>query len=84
VEGNENINLQLSNRTGAGTGLGVPNVATLTILDNDSTLPTSNPIDDSQFFVRQLYLNFLNREPDADSLALISQIVTCGSDQKSG
>jgi Tol biopolymer transport system component len=31
--------------------------------------PTTNPMDDAQFFVRQHYLDFLNREPDAPGLA---------------
>ncbi len=65
VEGNEVVNLTLSNPTGAGVGLGSPNVATLTINENDSVAPTTNPVDDTPFFVRQQYLDFLNREPDS-------------------
>ena len=65
VEGNETVNLALSNPTGVGVGLGTPNQAELTIVDNDSVAPTTNPIDDSTFFVRQHYLDFLNREPEA-------------------
>ena len=65
VEGDETVNLALSNPTGAGVGLGSPNQAELRIVDNDSVAPTTNPIDDSAFFVRQHYLDFLNREPDA-------------------
>ena len=43
--------------------------------------PASNPIDDAQFFVRQHYRDFLNREPDADGLAFWSgQITSCGTD----
>ncbi|MFN2514286.1 MAG: DUF4214 domain-containing protein, partial [Pyrinomonadaceae bacterium] len=43
------------------------------------TLP--NPIDDPQFFVRQHYLDFLNREPDAAGLAFwTNEITSCGSD----
>ena len=41
----------------------------------------SNPIDDAQFFVRQQYLDFLNREPDANGLAFwTDQINSCGGD----
>lgn len=41
----------------------------------------ANPIDEAQFFVRQNYLDFLNREPDAAGLAFwTSQITACGSD----
>jgi hypothetical protein len=40
-----------------------------------------NPIDDSQKFVRQQYLDFLNREPDADGLAFwTNEITKCGAD----
>ena len=43
--------------------------------------PLVNPIDESQFFVRQHYLDFLNREPDADGLAFwTNQITSCGAD----
>ena len=43
--------------------------------------PVVNPIDDPQFFVRQHYLDFLNREPDASGLAFWSNEVTaCGTD----
>jgi uncharacterized repeat protein (TIGR01451 family) len=48
--------------------------ATYTIL----ALP--NPIDDSQTFVRQQYLDFLNRQPDSDGLGYwTGQITNCGS-----
>ena len=40
-----------------------------------------NPIDDPNLFVRQQYLDFLNREPDAAGLAFwVNQITSCGSD----
>jgi len=81
VEGNETIDLALSNPTGAGVGLGSPNVATLKLIDNDSVAPLTNPIDDATFFVRQHYLDFLNREPDAAGLAFwTDQINSCGAD----
>jgi len=81
VEGNETVNLALSNPTGTGVGLGTPNQAELTIVDNDSVAPTTNSIDDSTFFVRQHYLDFLNREPDASGLAFwVNQIESCGVD----
>jgi hypothetical protein len=42
---------------------------------------TLNQIDDAQFFVRQHYGDFLNREPDADGLAFwTNEILSCGSD----
>jgi hypothetical protein len=43
------------------------------------TLP--NPIDDAQKFVRQQYIDFLNREPDPDGLSFwTKEITNCGSD----
>ena len=44
-------------------------------------IPTTNPIDDAQFFVRQHYLDFLDRQPDQAGLNYWSnQITSCGSD----
>jgi hypothetical protein len=43
--------------------------------------PGIYPIDDPQFFVRQHYLDFLNREPDASGLAFwANEITACGGD----
>ncbi|MEP6568963.1 MAG: TIGR03118 family protein [Acidobacteriota bacterium] len=81
VEGGETVSLALSNPTGTGVGLGSPNVSELTITDNDSVASTTNPIDDAQFFVRQHYLDFLNREPDTAGLNFwVNQITSCGTD----
>lgn len=46
-----------------GLVLGAVREATITIGDND-TGAGANPIDESAFFVRQHYLDFLNREPE--------------------
>ena len=43
---------------------GDSNVATITITDNE-TAAVTNPIDTSDFFVHQHYIDFLGREPDA-------------------
>jgi uncharacterized protein (TIGR03118 family) len=81
VEGDETISLALSNPTGTGVGLGEPNVAEVTILDNDASASTANPIDDPSFFVRQHYLDFLNREPDTSGFNFwVNNITSCGSD----
>jgi photosystem II stability/assembly factor-like uncharacterized protein len=45
--------------------------------------PQPNPIDDAQFFVRQHYLDFLNREPDAGGLAYwTNEITKCNADAR--
>lgn len=81
VEGDETIDLYLSNPTGTGVGLGSPSTAAVTILNNDTSAPSTNPIDDSAFFVRQHYLDFLNREPDSSGAAFWqNEIESCGSD----
>jgi Calx-beta domain/FG-GAP repeat/Domain of unknown function (DUF4214) len=83
VEGSETVNLTLSNPTGVGV-LGSQKTATLTIVDNDSSPPTTNPIDDAdqRFFVRQHYYDFLNRQPDQAGFDFwVSQITNCGSNQ---
>ena len=68
-EGIETFSVALSNPI--GTIIGAQSVATVAILDNDFSPPTTNPLDDAdaRFFVRQHYLDFLSREPDADGLA---------------
>ena len=44
-------------------------------------LPTANPLDTGEFFVRQHYLDFLGREPDQSGFAYWSaQINQCGGD----
>ena len=78
-EDDETIDLFLSNPTGSGAGLGTPNHAEITITDNDTGVPATNPIDDSAFFVRQHYLDFLNREADASGFAFWkNEIDSCG------
>lgn len=64
IEADESFNLTLRNATGAS--LGSLSTATMTILDNDGTILSTNPnpIDNIPFFVRQQYRDFLNREPD--------------------
>jgi glucose/arabinose dehydrogenase len=65
VEGNETFTATLSNP--AGATLGSTSFTTVTITDND-VAGEANPIDGSAFFIRQQYLDFLVREPDAAGL----------------
>ncbi|HMJ25791.1 MAG TPA: Ig-like domain repeat protein, partial [Pyrinomonadaceae bacterium] len=79
AEGDESFAITLSNVTGATLGSSAS--ATLTIHDNETANGSTNPIDDAGFFVRQHYIDFLNREPDPDGLAFwTNQITQCGSD----
>jgi lysyl endopeptidase len=66
AEGNETFTIGLNSPSGAT--LGAQSSATVTIIDNDvSNGP--NPIDSTNFFVRQQYIDFLGREPDPPGLA---------------
>jgi subtilisin family serine protease len=65
-----------SPRTGTVTIAG----QTLTISQSAGPAPIQ-PADDSQFFVREHYLDFLAREPDEDGLGYwTNEITKCGSD----
>ena len=80
VDGDRTVNLTLSNPVGAA--LGPPSSAVLKITDNDTAPPNSNPIDESGFFVRQQYFDFLSRTPDSGGFDFwTGQINQCGSDQ---
>ncbi|HEX8847376.1 MAG TPA: NF038122 family metalloprotease [Pyrinomonadaceae bacterium] len=66
-EGTESFTITLSNPTGAS--LGDVTSATVTISDTEPT--GANPLDGASsnpFFVRQQYIDFLGREPDAAGL----------------
>jgi hypothetical protein len=61
-ESNETFRIALSNPQGAT--LGTPNTALVTLTSDDLAPPTTNPINQTPFFVRQHYLDFLDREPE--------------------
>jgi Tol biopolymer transport system component len=78
-ENDESLTIALSNAGGSGAGLGSPATAAITIIDNDS-VNGPNPIDQVDPFVRQQYLDFLNREPDNPGrLFWTSEITSCGA-----
>jgi N-acetylneuraminic acid mutarotase len=78
AEGEEWFVVHLSNAVGAR--LGSLDVAAVKINDN-GTSSTTNPLDEATFFVRQHYLDFLNREPDQAGLNFwVNQITSCGTD----
>ncbi|MGH9872803.1 MAG: Ig-like domain repeat protein [Pyrinomonadaceae bacterium] len=79
AEGDEVFFINLSNVID-GTPGSVSGAA-ITIHDNETVNGNANPIDQAGFFVRQHYIDFLNREPDPDGLAFwTNQITECGSD----
>jgi uncharacterized repeat protein (TIGR01451 family) len=80
AEGPENFIVALSNPSGSGVALGPPASLIVTINDNDAA-NGPNPIDKTDFFVRQHYLDFLNREPDPPGFGFwTNQITSCGND----
>ncbi|HYP01627.1 MAG TPA: pre-peptidase C-terminal domain-containing protein [Pyrinomonadaceae bacterium] len=89
VEGAETLRIELRNAQGAS--LGTQATTTLTITDDDTTASSTNPINQSPFFVRQQYLDFLSREPDEGGFnAWLNALNTCpqnifnGPNQPSG
>lgn len=67
VEGDETFSLTLSDPS-SGNLTGTPASAVITITDNDAAA-AANPITNVDFFVRQQYRDFFNRDPDGAGLA---------------
>jgi hypothetical protein len=63
-EESETFQIHLSNASGVAV-LGTPSATSVVIQDDDSA-GTANPIFTTPFFVRQHYLDFLSREPEAN------------------
>jgi hypothetical protein len=78
AEGNETFLITLSDVTN-GVLIGSPSTISVVITDNDSN-NGPNPIDQVSFFVRQHYLDFLNREPDPPGFGFwTNEIALCGT-----
>src|SRR5262249_28387836 len=60
----------------AGIGDFRGRLASAELYDSGDT-STANPIDDPSFFVRQQYLDFLNREPDSLSAEWVRMLTNC-------
>jgi Calx-beta domain/FG-GAP-like repeat len=76
TEGPETFNLTLTNAI--GFSLGQNRSVPITITDDDAA-GAANPIDNTSFFVRQLYVDLLSREPDpAGWSGWTSRIDLCG------
>lgn len=80
AEGPESFTVNLSNAAGSGVTLGSPSTVTITINDSGDA-GGANPIDATNFFVREQYIDFFSREPDASGFSFwTNQINSCGSD----
>ncbi len=72
------VNFVLTPNQRALTQLGNTNDASFIALPTGGT---ANPLDTPEFFVRQHYVDFLNREPDESGFNFWSdQMISCGSD----
>ncbi|HEX8285805.1 MAG TPA: Calx-beta domain-containing protein [Pyrinomonadaceae bacterium] len=80
-EAPETFRVLLSNATNAT--LGTPNAANVTIISNEAVNgpnPVKDPSFNADFFVRQHYVDFLNREPDPSGRSFwVGQTTGCGS-----
>jgi hypothetical protein len=85
-EAPEGFTFTLSNA--AGATLGAPASAVVTVdSDDNATTPVPNPVGEAgfnaDFFVRQHYVDFLNREADAQGLTFwTNEIASCGADAR--
>lgn len=68
AENSESFTVTLSSAGGNNVTVGSPGTETITITNDAPNNGTPNQIDASSFFVREHYIDFLNREPDASGL----------------
>jgi hypothetical protein len=79
LDGLQSLTVRLESPT--GVALGALNAMTIGIVDNDSQSQSPNPIDSTNFFVRQQYADFLGRVPDLSGFAFwANQIDSCIND----
>lgn len=79
ADGLESFTVTLSNVSGPGVTL-AQTIFSFAINDNE-TSNGQNPVDNASFFVREHYLDFLNRQPDTDGQNFwVGNITRCGSD----
>ena len=82
AEGDETLTLALSNPSGAQLDAARASTS-LIIKGNDAQGESANPTDDSGFYVRQHYLDFLDREPDASGAQFwTANVESCGQNQQ--
>lgn len=80
IENPETLGLSLYDLTGNAILKGSGETL-VSIVDNDTAPAPVNPLETSQFFVRQHYYDFFNREPDAPGFAFwVNNIESCGTD----
>ena len=78
-ESSETFTISLRNPQG-GFQVGGITTDTVTITDNDTTPSVINPIEGANFFVRQHYIDFLDREPDTSGFNFwTNEITSCGA-----
>ena len=82
AEGTETLFVSLNtvNQSPSNISLGARHVMRLSITDNDAT-SGANPVDTTDFFVRQHYADFLSRTPDDSGFQFwTNEIEQCGAD----
>ena len=83
AEGTESFSITLSVPSGLGLTLGAPASEVVTVNDDDAVSGPNNQIDQTDSFVREQYIDFLNREPDPSGFNFWkSGITSCSGNPK--